>query len=72
VTWVLLAPDGTVIASGSWQAVIEAGEEDGVMQRRPSRCDGSETAPLIRRGYIMALRGMFPEAERYVAAEQCA
>ena len=25
--------------------------------------DGSETAPIIRRGFIMALRGMFPESE---------
>ncbi|MBN6819562.1 hypothetical protein JRF84_08160 [Methylobacterium organophilum] len=64
--WVLLAPNGEVIASGSWQAVVEAGEEDGVIQRRPSMCDGSETAPKIRPGYLMAPRGMFPEAEECV------
>jgi hypothetical protein len=63
VTWVLLAPNGEVLASGSWQAVIEAGEEFGAMQRRSSMCDGTEIAPKIRPGYIMAPRGMFPEAE---------
>jgi hypothetical protein len=68
MTWVLLAPNGEVLASGSWQAVIEAGEEFCAMQRRPSECDGSETAPLIRRGFIMAPRGMFPEAEAWQVA----
>lgn len=67
MTWVLLAPNGEVLASGSWQAVVEAGDEIGVIHRRFSNCDGIETAPEIVRGYIMAPRGMFPELEECAA-----
>ena len=62
--WVLLAPNGEVLASGSWQGVVEEGAEQGVMLRRLSRSDErTEIAPKIRPGFIMAPRGMFPEAE---------
>ncbi len=61
--WVLLAPNGEVIASGSWQAVIEDGADQGVIQRRLSRYDGSECCPILRSGFMMAPAAMFPEAE---------
>lgn len=67
MTWFLLAPDGSLIASGSWQAVIEEGAEEGIFQRRFSSRDGSEAAPKIRRGYVMAPAAMFPSLEERLA-----
>ena len=60
--WLLVEGD-QILASGSWQAVIEAGEEMGLIARRASETDGSETASIMRRrGLIMAPELMFPDA----------
>lgn len=59
--FVLLDPHGNVIASGSWRSVVEAGEEDGVIGRRYSRCDGSEASPILRLGYSFVPAAMIPE-----------
>jgi hypothetical protein len=63
MNWLLV--DGTeVLASGSWHAVIEAGEEMGLIGRRYSEADGSETAPkMFGRGLMMVPEGMIPELE---------
>lgn len=63
MNWLLV--EGTdVLASGSWQAVIEAGEEMGLICRRYSQADGSETAPkMYGRGLVMVPEGMIPELE---------
>lgn len=63
MNWLLV--DGTgVLASGSWQAVIEAGEEMGLICRRYRKADGFETSPKMRRrGLVMVPEGMIPELE---------
>jgi hypothetical protein len=67
VNWLLV--EGTeVLACGSWQAVIEAGEEMGLIGRRYSQADGSETTPkMFGRGLIMVPAGMIPESELELA-----
>lgn len=66
MTWLLLDPAGAVIASGSWWGVIEDGAEQGVVQIRESRCDGSAACPKLMPGFVMAPAAMIPEAEECV------
>lgn len=62
--FVLLDPGGEMLALGSWHSVVEAGEEFGVIQRRYSRCDGSECAPILRCGYAFLPAAMIHAADQ--------
>jgi hypothetical protein len=61
VIWVLLDTDGELIVAGPWRSIVELGEEEGLIVRRHSEHDGSETAPRMAvRGLTFAPLAMFP------------
>lgn len=66
MTWFLLAPDGSLLASGSWMSVIEQGWDEGVIKRCLSRRDGSEACPKLRAGYVIVPAAMCPNVEECV------
>lgn len=66
MTWLLLDPGGSLIASGSWWGVIEQGAEIGVIELRESRRDGSMACPRLRAGFAMVPAPMIPEAKECV------
>lgn len=61
LSWILVDPQGELLALGSYQRVLEAGEEMGCICREWCSYDRIEYAPRPRRGFMLVPAAMFPE-----------
>lgn len=59
--WILVDPQGELLALGSYQRVLEAGEEFGCISRKWCPHERFEHAPQPHRGFMMVPAAMFPE-----------